>query len=159
MTTHNHDATAEAPTTPRRALNPRVPWIVGALAAIALVGVVVGAAVGRDESAAETGQIASIRHACEQWHDADAQPAMPPTDWCSDMAGWMTGRMGSDPAMDHMMWGDPSRMRSTCQQWMTTTGSDSSDEWCARMVDWMAGHTDDWNAGDGWMMHRPMTGR
>jgi hypothetical protein len=63
------------------------------------------------------------------------------------MADWMTQRMGQSGMGPQMMWGDPERMRATCQEWMSTNPPDQTavdpESWCAGMAEWMSDHHKD----------------
>jgi hypothetical protein len=42
------------------------------------------------------------------------------TAWCSTIVDWMQGQMRGGQMMGSMMWGDPQRLRDTCNRWMAT---------------------------------------
>jgi hypothetical protein len=149
------------------------PWtvLVGLVALV--IGVGVGVLVARDDGRPAAtldpaAQVASVQQGCAQWLADD--PNRPDTaSWCSEMTGWMSDHLAAGTGMGpQMMWGDPDRLRATCQQWMaadqTTDGAASPDGrgWCDGMVDWMLDHMNGWSGHDswgGWMGHGPMMGR
>jgi hypothetical protein len=87
------------------------------------------------------------------------------------MVGWMTDQLSSGRMMGPMMFGNPSRMASVCQQWWSARGTASAQDdgaaWCDQMVGWMSDHMGEWNDHmgdwDGWghggMMNTPTTDR
>jgi hypothetical protein len=139
-------------------------WVLAGLVAVLAVAVVAAGLLiandgGNSNAASNTStQIASVRAACQNWLDSDqTQPGS--AGWCNGMADWMTQRMGQ--AMGpQMMWGDPERMRATCQQWMTSNppagATVDAQSWCDSMVAWMSDRIGDWNGSgdwDDWMMN------
>lgn len=136
----------------------RLPWmVVGALAlAVGLVGAVVGMVIASEDddgvAPAAGSQIASVQRACEQWMGSDSAPS-DQTERCRDMARWMSDHTGRYDMGPGMMWADPERMRTTCQQWMSDSphaGIDDPETWCDGMVDWMSDHMQDWSGRDHW---------
>ena len=153
-----------ATTSPRRTRTVAVAVV----AAAAIIGVLIGVAIARDDdgttAAVSSGaQVASVQQACQQWLDGNSSMMGDP-DWCSAMAGWMSQSMMGNGMGPQMMWGDPERMRATCEQWMTTDppagATVDPGAWCASMVDWMATHMRGWSGEDTWdgWMNGPMMG-
>ena len=85
------------------------------------------------------------------------------------MADWMSDHMAATEIDPQMMWGDPDRMRSTCQRWVTPSPArrrgrrHGPQQWCDAMVDWMRDHMSDWaghHEWEDWSEHGPgMMGR
>jgi len=81
------------------------------------------------------------------------------------MTEWVPGYMGRHSVGPEMMWGDPGRLTSTCEQWMIEsppTGITDPPSWCSSMVAWMTSHMRSWTGRadwGGWMMDGPMLGR
>ncbi len=98
----------------------RLAALAGAL--IVAAGLGTGLGVGLSGSSGQsptaTAQLTSVRSGCEQW--LESAPAQSGTSQlCRDMTDWMSQYMLRDGAEPQMMWGNPSRLASTCQQWTT----------------------------------------
>jgi hypothetical protein len=147
---------------------PRLAWLIAVAVGI-VIAVLIGAATaarGGDSSnnpSLTTPQLASMQEACIQWHDGYVGDAAPPSAWCDDMIGWMTGQLRGGHMMGPMMWSDPDQLRSTCQAWLRSGaggGGTHTTAWCSQMVEWMTAHMGAWDRWDqGWMMNGPMMGR
>jgi hypothetical protein len=131
--------------------------LAGLVAAVGIAAVAAGVLIARDDdnqdSVGSSSQVASVSAACQSWLDSD--PTQPGTaGWCNGMADWMTQRMTQGGMGPQMMWGDPDRMRDTCQQWMTANPPGGTDvdaqSWCDSMVGWMSDHMGDWSGRDDW---------
>ena len=133
------------------------PWvIVGVLLLIGglLTGVLLSRSSGKGS---HSQQLAELQQACSQWIISSPAPTAP-SDWCSDMVGWMSGRSEGHPGM----WASPEAMQATCEQWNAADpiGATKGDAvaWCEGMVSWMQQHAAQWGSWNGWMMHGPMMG-
>lgn len=150
----------------------RAGWALLALAAVVVVAAVgvVGYLVGRDGSSrddatdpgAVAAQVAALREGCDRWAHTEPPPAR--DQWCAGMATWMLDYMGTSGVGPQMMWGDSARLRSTCREWVGHDPADGpplrdASGWCDRMVEWMNDHMGAWSGrsdwGD-WMMHGSM---
>ncbi len=117
---------------------------------VLLTGAAIGVVVARDDAnpnraVTGTAQLASIQEACGQWRDANTESQTRSASWCTAMVGWMTAQINGGHMTGAMMWGDPDRMRDTCQRWMATApqasgSSTSASGWCNEMVGWMTQH-------------------
>ena len=93
---------------------------------VVVTGAAFGVNVARDGNATRhragsaTAQLASIERACGQWRNADAGSNTPAASWCTAMVGWMTAQTNGGHMSGAMMWGDPGRIRDTCQRWMAS---------------------------------------
>lgn len=141
---------------------PRWGLLVLVIAVVAAgLAVRVVLADGGDSGDVSAAQVSSIRQACRGWMGTGPSGAAA---HCDDMAGWMGDHMGANGMTPSMMWGDPERMRATCQQWMDDHPPADIAEpraWCDDMVTWMTDHMSDWSGQEhwgGWMEHGPMMG-
>ena len=156
--------TAAPPVVPSEPAGPPqrrwTPWII--LAGILVAGGVVAGVLlsGGSGNSTANAQLAEVEQACTQWAASGADQPAPPSDWCTNMRGWMSDRMDNYSGM----WASPTAMRATCQQWgAAASPSDSGNEanraqWCDDMVSWMQQHAAQWGSWNGWMMHGPMMG-
>ena len=130
-----------------------------ALVAVLVVGgLLTGMLLGRGPgNQVRSQQLAELQQSCTQWKGSSSGSAAP-SDWCTDMSGWMSGRMD-----DHLgMWASPEAMQTTCQEWSAANPGSASEgyriAWCNDMVSWMQQHAAQWGSWKGWMMHGPMMG-
>ena len=141
--------------------------VVALIVAVVVLGVAVGALVAADgddtrlASGTATAQLAAVQQACDQF--ASTGPMMSEPVSCAAMGAWMHDHMGASGAGASLMWGGPTRMRATCQQWMADQpppGVRDPQAWCTGMVSWMSDHVDDWADEDLWddWMGGPMQG-
>jgi len=137
----------------QRRRGPRVIWAVVAAGVVA-GGITLGLALaqqGRSQTlpAAQAAQLMSIRTGCQQW--LSASRAEPGPGWCTEMANWMSQNMERAGIGPQMMWGNPSTLRSSCEQWMAaspTSGAATSGRgWCDSMTSWMSANVGSWTGG------------
>ena len=148
----------EAPIVPTGppARRPFLLWLLAGIVVVVLTGAAIGVLVARDDANPDravtgTAQLVSIQEACGQWRDANTDSQVPSASWCTAMVGWMTAQMNGGHMTGAMMWGDPDRMRDTCQRWMATApavsgSSTNASAWCTAMVGWMT-RNGAWNSG------------
>ncbi len=123
-------------------------------------GVLIGVSLSRGSGNQEINtQLSTLQQACSQWSSTGSGPSTPPSGWCTNMTGWMSGRMDDHPGM----WATPDAMRTTCQSWAASSasvgvGETEGSALCRDMVDWMQQHAAQWGSWNGWMMHGPMMG-
>jgi Tfp pilus assembly protein PilV len=134
------------------------PWIIALAAVLVVVGVLAGVLVSRNSvNQVSSQQLAELQQACSQWKVSSSDPATP-SDWCTNMIGWMSDRMDDHPGM----WASPGAMQATCQEWSAADPGAASEgyriAWCDDMVSWMQQHAAHWGSWNGWMMHGPMMG-
>jgi hypothetical protein len=135
------------------------PWVLALVAVLVVGGVLAGVLLSRGpENESSTQQLAALQRACAQWRTTTGADQMTPTDWCTNMIGWMSDRMDDHPGM----WATPEAMRATCQEWSSSNATSVSEgdriAWCDEMVTWMQQHAAQWGSWNGWMMHGPMMG-
>jgi hypothetical protein len=169
--TQESTPTETAPPARRRLL----PWLLGVVAVVAVAVIAAAVVAARDDNRGSrqtsTQQLASVQQACAQWRSSYAGSSVPPSTWCNQMVGWMTDQARSGRMMGPMMFGNPARMLSACQQWSSAHGAatarGNAGAWCDQMVGWMSDHMREWNhhtgGWDGWgpggMMNTPTTDR
>jgi hypothetical protein len=127
------------------------------------LGVGLGGSSGQSLTQAGTAQLASVQLGCQRW--LGATPSQPGTSQlCGEMTEWMSHYMVLHGTGPEMMWGDPSRLASSCEQWITKNppaAITALNGWCRSMVVWMTGHVGSWSSRDNWsdwMMHGSMMG-
>ena len=152
--------TEPPPSEPSRAVKYPTwrPWIGLLIAVLIIGGVLAGLLLSRGSTnQASSQQLVELRQACTQWKASGSAPATP-SDWCTNMIGWMSDRMDDHPRM----WVSPEAMQETCQEWGAANPAGVSEgyriAWCDDMVSWMQQHASQWGSWNGWMMHGPMTG-
>ena len=144
-----------------------LPWLVAGLVALLVTGGAIGLMAASDDdpnatgAATGTAQLASIQQACGHWRSGYAGSQAPSAGWCTAMAEWMASQTNGGHMTGSMMWGDPDRMRDSCQRWMSTNpnaslgSSTGASAWCSAMVESMA-QNGAWNRGG--MFGGPMMG-
>jgi hypothetical protein len=128
------------------------PWLAALLGIVAIaVGAIALVVAVRDDDGTDVTpmamrQLAAVEQACEQWRGGARSGA--PGDWCGDMTAWMGGQMRGGGMSGSMMWGDPDRMRDSCERWTTdeTVPDAPGAAACGDMVEWMRGHVGEWHA-------------
>jgi len=152
--------TAARPVEPPQPSPPRkwTPWIIGLVAVFVVGGVLTGVLLTRGSGdQVSSQQLAELQQACSQWKTSSSTGATP-SDWCSNMIGWMSDRMDDHPGM----WASPESMQATCQEWSAANPGGVSEGkrivWCDDMVAWMQQHASQWGSWNSWMMHGPMMG-
>src|SRR5690606_32151786 len=108
---------------------PRRKWLVIAAIVVGLVvlaGIAGRVVIANDADAPDyaADQSGWMHQGWQQWADSYQGANGPNGAWCTSMAGWMDGRMGTDSMMGQgqmmgsMMWQNPTNMATTCEQWM-----------------------------------------
>jgi Tfp pilus assembly protein PilV len=133
-------------------------WIIVLIAVLVVSGVLTGVLLSPGPSnQVSSQQLAELQQACTQWKASGLARATP-SNWCTNMIGWMSDRMDDHPGM----WASPGAMQATCQEWSAADPGAASEgyriAWCDDMVSWMQQHAAHWGSWNGWMMHGPMMG-
>ena len=134
------------------------PWVIVLVAVLVVGGVLTGVLLSRgSDNQVNSRQLAELQQACTQWKGSSS-PSATPSDWCTNMSGWMSDRMVDHPGM----WASPQAMQTTCQEWSAAHPGSASEgnriAWCNDMVSWMQQHAAQWGSWSSWMMHGSMMG-
>lgn len=142
---------------------------VGVLATGLGVGLAVGLSSSGGPSSPSTGvsqatALASVRTGCQQW--LGGAPGQPGTaQWCDEMTKWMATYMARRGLGPQMMWGEPGRLATACEGWMSSSRPPGAPtdpaSWCESMASWMNANVSSWGGREDWsewMRYGPMMG-